>query len=57
MVGQVGSDTNADFVLGQLRKAGVDCSTVRRMEGPTGTAVVFLEPNGAPARALSSLRL
>ncbi|RSX54376.1 sugar kinase [Bifidobacterium goeldii] len=46
MFGAVGSDDNADFLLGKLTEAGVDVSGVRRVEGPSGTTVITVDANG-----------
>lgn len=46
MFGAVGSDDNADFLLGKLTQAGVDVSDVRRVEGPSGTTVITVDANG-----------
>ncbi|MCV2394213.1 ribokinase [Actinotalea sp. M2MS4P-6] len=46
MVGAVGTDPNADVALAELRRAGVDLAAVRRVEGPTGLAVVTLADDG-----------
>lgn len=46
MVGAVGTDAFGDEVLGTLAAAGVDCSAVRRAEGPTGTAHINVDDQG-----------
>ena len=46
MLGQVGADGAADFMLAALAGAGVDAAGVRRVAGPTGTAVILLQPCG-----------
>lgn len=46
MLGAVGSDSNADFLLGGLRSAGVDTSAVLRADGPSGTTVITVDGNG-----------
>ena len=46
MFGAVGSDTNADFLLGQLTDAGVDVTNVRRVLGPSGTTVITVDAAG-----------
>ena len=40
MFGAVGSDDNADFLLGALGEAGVNTTHVRRVLGPSGTTVI-----------------
>lgn len=45
-VGCVGSDANGGFLLSELAVAGVDVSHVARVERPTGTAIIFLTPDG-----------
>lgn len=46
MFGAVGSDQNADFLLGKLEDAGVDTSHVRRVEGASGTTVITVDEHG-----------
>lgn len=46
MFGAVGSDANADFLLAQLKQAGVDVSNVRRVPGPSGTTVIVVDADG-----------
>ena len=46
MFGAVGSDTNADFLLGKLADAGVDTGGVRRVPGPSGTTVITVDASG-----------
>lgn len=46
MFGAVGSDSNADFLLGHLREAGVDTSHIRRVLGPSGTTVITVDSAG-----------
>ena len=46
MLGAVGSDANADFLLGELAAAGVDVSHVRRVDGPSGTTVITVDDEG-----------
>nr|WP_163196491.1 ribokinase [Bifidobacterium platyrrhinorum] len=46
MFGAVGSDANADFLLGELGKAGVDTTHVRRVPGPSGTTVIAVDEGG-----------
>lgn len=45
-LGIVGIDTAGDHILHSLCKEGVDISRVRRVQGPTGEAVVTLNDNG-----------
>ena len=44
--GAVGSDSNADFLLGKLAEAGVDTQYVRHVLGPSGTTVIAVDANG-----------
>lgn len=44
--GAVGSDSNADFLLGKLTEAGVDTQYVRHVLGPSGTTVIAVDANG-----------
>lgn len=46
MFGAVGSDDNADFLLGHLQDAGVDTANVRRVLGPSGTTVIIVDSSG-----------
>ncbi|GAA6123278.1 ribokinase [Bifidobacterium psychraerophilum] len=43
MLGAVGDDANADFLLNELRKAGVDVSGVAHKPGPSGTTVITVD--------------
>ncbi|WP_168581480.1 ribokinase [Gephyromycinifex aptenodytis] len=46
MIGCVGSDANAQVALAGLRRAGVDVSGVRVVEGPTGIALITVSADG-----------
>ena len=46
MFGAVGSDSNADFLLGALGEAGVNTTHVRRVLGPSGTTVITVDAAG-----------
>lgn len=46
LFGAVGSDSNADFLLGQLGNAGVDTSQVMTVPGPSGTTVITVDAQG-----------
>ena len=46
MFGAVGSDNNADFLLGALGEAGVNATHVRRVLGPSGTTVITVDAHG-----------
>jgi ribokinase len=46
MVGAVGSDAFASTGVGDLTGAGVDISAVRRIDGPTGIAVIVVDARG-----------
>ena len=46
MFGAVGSDANAEFLLGALREASVDTQHVRRVPGASGTTVITVDANG-----------
>lgn len=45
---QVGQDSNAEFLQQALTDAGVDLTHLRSVEGPSGTAVILLQPSGMP---------
>jgi ribokinase len=53
MIGEVGTDPFADFLLGTLRDAGVDTSGVGRSEGATGSACISVLPSGENAIVVS----
>lgn len=42
----VGTDANGGFLLSELAAAGVNVEHVRRVDRPTGTAIIFLTPDG-----------
>lgn len=42
----VGTDANGGFLLSELAGAGVNVEHVRRVDRPTGTAIIFLTPDG-----------
>ncbi|WP_445343204.1 ribokinase [Bifidobacterium sp. ESL0819] len=46
LFGAVGSDSNADFLLGQLGNAGVDVSHVMTVPGASGTTVITVDARG-----------
>ena len=46
MFGAVGSDSNADFLLGALGEAGVNTTHVRRVLGASGTTVITVDATG-----------
>ena len=46
MFGAVGSDSNADFLLGALGEAGVNATHVRRVLGASGTTVITVDATG-----------
>jgi ribokinase len=46
MAGAVGKDTFAGEALALLEEAGVDLSAVRRVDGPTGTALILVDAGG-----------
>jgi ribokinase len=45
-LGAVGQDSHANLLLGSLRSAGVDVSRVRRVERPTGVALITVTKDG-----------
>ncbi|MEG0161538.1 MAG: ribokinase, partial [Aurantimicrobium sp.] len=45
-VGCVGEDSNGEFLVRSLEQAGVDVSSVNRIAKPSGTAIIFLTPDG-----------
>ena len=46
MFGAVGSDSNADFLLGALGEAGVNTTHVLRVPGASGTTVITVDATG-----------
>ena len=46
MIGAVGADSYAGIATGLLRQAGVDLSHVTTVPGPTGLAIVAVDPGG-----------
>jgi len=45
-VGCVGADANGGFLRAQLEAAGVDTTPLAEVTRPTGTAIIFLTPDG-----------
>lgn len=43
MLGAVGDDGNAEFLLSHLQDAGVDVSAVKNVPGPSGTTVITVD--------------
>ena len=54
LVGAVGDDSFADLLLDSQRAAGVDCTAVARVAGPTGVALITVLPDGQNAILISS---
>ena len=46
MLGAVGSDANAEFLVGELRKAGVNADAVAHVDGASGTTVITVDAEG-----------
>ncbi len=46
MVACVGRDANGSYLLEQLRASGVDTELIVEVDRPTGTAIIFLTPDG-----------
>lgn len=46
MVGAVGSDAHGELLLGSLRRAAVDTERVRRVDRPTGVALITVGRDG-----------
>ena len=49
---QVGTDANAQLVRNALSDCGVDISHLREVEGPTGSAIISVDPEGELSCAL-----
>lgn len=43
---QVGTDANAQLVRSALSDCGVDISHLREVKGPTGSAIISVDPQG-----------
>lgn len=43
---QVGTDANSQLLKDSLSKCGVDLSYLREIEGPSGTAMIMVDPSG-----------
>ena len=43
---QVGEDANAELLKTSLDDAGVDLTHLRTVKGPSGSAVILLQPSG-----------
>ncbi|KAK9868378.1 hypothetical protein WJX84_011401 [Apatococcus fuscideae] len=46
MLGQVGTDANANLLREFLQDSGVQLDYLREIEGPTGSAIILLQPSG-----------
>jgi ribokinase len=46
MLGAVGSDSNADFLVGRLAGAGVDVSAIEHVPGASGSTVIVVDSTG-----------
>ena len=46
LLGTLGNDEQAQFILEQLRKSGVDTSMIDRVEHPTAATIVLVNRNG-----------
>lgn len=46
MLGAVGSDTNADFLVDNLAHAGANTDGIERVGGPSGSTVIVVDANG-----------
>ena len=53
-VGCIGGDGFGDVVIASLAGNGVDVSSVRRVDAPTGTAVILLTPDGENSIVVSA---
>ncbi|MBV8573081.1 MAG: ribokinase [Acidobacteriaceae bacterium] len=54
MAGCVGNDAFAETLLGALRQSGVNTTLVRQADTSTGTAVIFVLPNGENVIVIAS---
>ena len=46
LLGAVGEDSNADFLLSKLDEVGVDTADILHVEGPSGTTVITVSAEG-----------
>ncbi|KAK9867493.1 hypothetical protein WJX84_011453 [Apatococcus fuscideae] len=46
MLGQVGTDANANLLRDFLQSSGVKLDYLREIDGPTGSAIILLQPSG-----------
>ncbi|CAK0752448.1 hypothetical protein CVIRNUC_002147 [Coccomyxa viridis] len=46
MLGQVGRDVNAELLKSALSDAGVKLDHLQEVEGPSGTAIILVQPSG-----------
>lgn len=46
MIGQVGPDDSASYMLGKLQEAGVKTQHVREVDDCTGSAIILLQDQG-----------
>ncbi len=49
LVAYIGNDLFGSFAEARLREAGVDLSTIQRLDSPTANSVVLVHPSGARA--------
>ena len=49
---QVGTDANANLLRDFLHSSGVKLDYLREIEGPTGSAIILLQPSGSIANRL-----
>lgn len=54
MAGKVGNDVFADRIVEELRGRGVATEAVQQADGPTGTASIYVLPNGENAIVISA---
>lgn len=54
MLGAVGADANADFLLQALSKVGVDISGIEHVDGPTGSTIIVVDRSGENFIVVSS---
>ena len=57
LLGAVGEDSNADFLLSKLDEAGVDTADILHVEGPSGTTVITVSAEGENTIVYSPCRL
>ncbi|MFT8356199.1 MAG: ribokinase [Bifidobacterium aquikefiri] len=54
LIGAVGSDASAEFLLHELDDAGVGIGSIEHVEGPSGSTIIVVDPHGENFIVVSS---